>query len=343
MVRRPVTLKSISQTLGLHVSTVSRVLNSDESHALRAASPEVIKQIRELAEKLDYRPNPQATSLKTRRSGEISVLMPRLSDLVMATIYEGIEETATTLGYAALVSNTLDQHARQQECIKRALNRGSDGIIIGDSHLCDSQPLLDKIAQNDTPFILVCRRKPGYLSVTCNDIEGGRLVAEHLYNNGHRNVAVLAGEAFASTGIDRTAGFLNYFHSKGISLPDNQVLNGHFDTSTGRLLGEKILNNDIRPTAIFAVNDFLAFGLMGAMRDLGLVPGKDIAVVGYNDTPLAAESMVSLTSVKVPMIEMGHKAMELLNQMIGGQTVTSHTYSPELIIRDSSSNEHTES
>ncbi|MEU5091376.1 LacI family DNA-binding transcriptional regulator [Streptomyces sp. NPDC021356] len=147
------TLRGIAERLGLHVSTVSRVLNGPTGEQGRAASGETARRIRELAEELGYRPNPHATSLRTRRSNLIGVLFPRLSEIVVATIYEGVEEEAALRGLSAFVTNTHDDPATQRRRIGMVLERRVDGLIIGDAHP-DGSALADP-ALDGTSFVLV--------------------------------------------------------------------------------------------------------------------------------------------------------------------------------------------
>ena len=334
---RPATLKSMATALGVHVSTVSRVLNGDPAGVERAASPEVVARIRALAKELDYRPNTQASNLKLRKSQEICVLMPRITDLVMATIYDGIDSTAEQAGYLTFVSNTDDQQPRQMQRAEHALRRSVAGLIVGDSHVGDTQPLLDLLTRKHIPYVLVSRQIAGHVAACSNDELGGWLAAQHLYQLGCRDVAILAGERHASTGADRTRGFTRYYREQGITLRPEWTVNGPFDSLTGHQQGEYLLGLTPRPQAFFAVNDFLAIGLMGAARDKGLMPGKDIAVVGFNDIPLAHELIVPLTSVRLPLTEMGQHAVELLLKRIKGEPVTSIMLTPQLQVRASSS------
>ncbi|KQB52209.1 LacI family transcriptional regulator [Pseudomonas endophytica] len=334
---RPATLKSMATALGVHVSTVSRVLNGDPAGVERAASPEVVERIRALAKELDYRPNTQASNLKLRKSQEICVLMPRITDLVMATIYDGIDSTAEQAGYLTFVSNTDDQQPRQMQRAEHALRRSVAGLIVGDSHVGDTQPLLDLLTRKHIPYVLVSRQIAGHVAACSNDELGGWLAAQHLYQLGCRDVAILAGERHASTGADRTRGFTRYYREQGITLRQEWTVNGPFDSLTGHQQGEYLLGLTPRPQAFFAVNDFLAIGLMGAARDKGLMPGKDIAVVGFNDIPLAHELIVPLTSVRLPLTEMGQHAVELLLKRIKGEPVASIILTPQLQVRASSS------
>ena len=176
----------------------------------RRGRARTVERIRALAAELRYQANPHAASLKTRRSRSIGVLVPRLSDMVLATIYEGVDEAAAEHGYLTFVSNTQDQPDKQRKLIDMALARRVDGLILGDAHSgpdASPNPLLAELAAR-VPFVLVSRHADAHCAVTCDDIEGGRLAARHLLDMGHRRIAVMTGEPYASTGRDRTAGFL---------------------------------------------------------------------------------------------------------------------------------------
>lgn len=334
MNRRPATLRGIAQQLNIHVSTVSRVLNGTLDHAGRAASKDTIERIRNLAASLDYQPNTHARTLKTRDSREIGVLVPRLSDIVLATIYEGIDEAASAMGYTSFVANTLDLPERQRERAERALARNVAGLIISDVHATSEPGFLEELEARQVPFVLVSRRRGDHYSVTSDDEMGGRLVAEHLFAQGHTRVAVIAGEAHSSNARERTASFLQFYREQGIDISAERVITGRFDTLTGFDSGEILLAHAEPPTAIFAVNDFLAIGLFGALRKRGLVVGHDIAVVGYNDTPLAEH--LQLTSIATSMHAQGVRAVETLLRRIAGEPAQSHRFPARLNVRASS-------
>ncbi|TDC13625.1 LacI family DNA-binding transcriptional regulator [Streptomyces sp. 8K308] len=332
--RPQVTLRTLADELGLHVSTVSRVLHAKPDEGRRAASPATIARVRELADRLGYQPNPHATSLRTQRSNLVGVLVPRLSDLVLATIYEGIEEAASERGLSTFVTNTRDQPQLQREHTEMVLARRVDGMIFGDAHADGA--FLAETAARGVPFVLVSRHVADHVAVTCDDRLGGRLAAEHLLSLGHRRLAVLAGERYASTGIDRTAGFVEVCREAGVAVRPEHVVHSPFDAAGGREAAERLLAlPGPAPTAIFAANDFAAIGAMGALRDHGRQVGSDVAVVGFNDTPLAAELPVPLTSVRSPMHEMGRRALELLARLIAGEPAESERLAPTLKIRAS--------
>ncbi|MEU3272608.1 substrate-binding domain-containing protein [Saccharomonospora sp. NPDC006951] len=226
----PVTLRTLADQLGLHVSTVSRVLHAGPEASHRAASSETFARVRKLADELGYRPNPHATSLRTRRSN---------------------------------------------------------------------------------------------------------LVGEHLLALGHRDAGVVAGEPYASTGVDRSAGFLAAYAEAGIEIPGHRITNSGHDARGGHVATEKLLAAGPPPSALFAVNDFAAIGAFGALRDHGLRVGEDIAVAGFNDTPLAAELPVPLTTVRSPMREMGRRGLALLAGMMREEQAQSQRLRPQLVVRAS--------
>jgi LacI family transcriptional regulator len=319
----PATLRGIAEQLNVHVSTVSRVLNGNLENVGRVASRETIARIRELAAQLNYQPNTHARTLKTRRSREIA-------------IHEGIDEAASAHHYTAFVANTLDRPQRQRELAERALGRNVEGLLICDAHAGSENTYLEELAERQVPFVLVSRPRGSHCAITADDEQGGRLAAEHLFALGHRRVAMIAGAAYSNNALARTAGFVGYYREHGVEVAAERIIHGPFDTQAGFDIGTRLLQHPQLPTAIFAVNDFLAVGLIGAMRQRGLLPGRDIAVVGYNDTPLAEHLQIPLTSISTCMHSQGRLAVETLLRRIEGEPVQSHRFVPIMSVRASS-------
>ena len=303
--------------LQVHPSTVSRVLNGTTEDARSAAAPETVERIRELARELKYRPNPYAIGLRTQKTRTITGLIARVTDVVVSAIYEGVDSAAAENGYLTFLSQTGDNPQRQREAGQSALDRRVEGLIVADARL-DEPGFLHELAARDFPLVLVSRRLDNLCSVTCDDLAGGRIAAEHLLSLGHRDIAVLAGEPYASSGADRLAGFVACCQEHGVLIRDDWILHGPFHAVAGRQAGDKILSRKRRPTAIFAVNDFLAIGLMGSMRDHGVRPGEDIAVLGFNDIPIAGDLPIGLSSIRSPTHQMGYRGMQVLLERMGG-------------------------
>lgn len=328
------TLQFLAKQLDIHVSTVSRVLQGNDEVAAKAASKATIERIRKLAAQYNYQPNPHAISLRTKKSRLIGVSVPRLSDYIWASIYEGIEEAALKEDYFAYVTNSYDRPELRQRQTDLALSRRVDGMIFGDIHT--TQESLDFLQQVAFPFVLVLRKAGEHLSVTCDDLDGGRQAAQHLFERGHREVAVIGGSEITSTGLERTAGFTNFYREAGYPIAPERILFSHFDTQSGRDSAQQLLAAFPSLTALYAVNDFAAIGAMGAIREAGYTLGTDMALVGYNDTPLAAELPIPLTTVRNPFRELGERASEVLRRRLRGEKCASMRLQPHLQVRGSS-------
>lgn len=327
---KSMTLAELAKRAGVHVSTVSRALSPSSS----GVGAETAARIRALAVEMGYQPDPAAAALRTGRSAVLGVLVPRLTDYVLARIYEGIDAKAHDSCFSTFVSNTNDDPELRKEKLEELLARRVEGIVLGDARL-DGDELVGILARRQIPYVLVNRRLRGHPSVTTDDILGGSLAAEHLLELGHKHVGIIAGPSHASTCVERTHGFVQKYLSAGIGIPDELILNSGADTSAGYEAGTELMRRLPGLTAIFAINDFAAIGAMGAIRDQGKVPGRDIAVIGYNDIPLAAHLPVPLSSIASPMFEMGQQGTALLLDLIAGKTGESKRLAPKLIARTS--------
>jgi len=329
-----VTLKDIAREAGVSVTSASRALHGVTGVA-RAPSEETAERVRAAAARLGYSRDQLASGLRTRHSRLLGMLVPRLTDYVLATIYEGVEEAARLAGYRTVVANTRDDPDEQRARAEVMLDHRVEGLIIGDAS--DRGDLLADLERRGVPFVLVSRRTGSHPAVTGDDLTGGRLVAEHLLDRGHTRVAVLAGEPYASTGSERTKGFLDRWSSAGLAVSADRVVHGPFDAAGGRQAMQRVLDMPgPPPTAVFAVNDFAAIGAMGALRDAGLRVGRDVALVGYNDVSLAAELPIPLSTVTTPNLEMGRGGVELLLRILDGEKPASLLLPPQLRIRESS-------
>ncbi|WP_116025625.1 LacI family DNA-binding transcriptional regulator [Thermomonospora umbrina] len=292
------------------------------------------ERIRQVAREVGYVPDIQAIGLRRQRTRLLGVVMARLTDYGLAAIYEGIERAAMRHGFHTMVTNSWDDPATRQAHVEMLLGRRVDAMIFGDAHVDGA--FVDEFTAHGIPFVLVNRRAGDHPSVTCDDYAAGRLAAEHLFALGHRRVGVIAGLPYASNGIDRTAGFTDYFAERGHPVPSAAIVDASFDSAGGALATERLLERQPYPTGIFAVGDFAALGAVGTLRERGLYPGRDVAVVGFGDLPIAAQLTVPLTSVSSPLYEMGARSVDLLAALMRGEPAESLRLRPELRVRESS-------
>lgn len=325
-----VTLKTVAKAAGVHASTVSRALRRVAHDGEAASSSDVA--LAELAQTMGYVPNPNAASLTTRRSMAFGVLVPRLTDAVLATVYDALEETANRAGYATFVSNTHDDPEEQRRLVALLRGRAVDGLIIGDARLDNDN--IARIHDDGANIVLVSRHCPGALSVTIDDVAGGRVAGEHLVGYGHRRIGVISGPLYASTAADRLEGFRLALATAGVALASDLIaVEPGFDVSAGRRGAERLLGIADPPTAIFVMNDDAAIGVLGVLRERGLVPGRDISVLGYNDIPMSRELSVPLSTIGCPVREMGSRATEAMLALVHKLPVSSVALQPTLVAR----------
>ena len=300
-----VTLKDVAAASGVSISTASRAL--DERTTSRSAAA---ANVRKVAEELGYRRNSFASSLRRGETRTLGVLVPRLSDTVMALMFEELEKTASSRGYFAMVATSGDDRDKERSAAETLLDRNVDGLILATARLDDELPRL--LRERRVAHALVLRTDGISPSALGDDEVGGYLAVRHLIDLGHRDIAVVTGPTFTSTGTARLAGARRAMEEAGINPPDKWLLAAGYGIENGYTAGEKLLAADRRPTAIFAANDNIAMGVMAAAHRGGITIPDDLALVGYNDTPLSARLPTPLSSVRVPLDQIAATAIDLI-------------------------------
>ena len=300
-----VTLKDVAAASGVSISTASRAL--DERTTSRSAAA---ANVRKIAEELGYRRNSFASSLRRGETRTLGVLVPRLSDTVMALMFEELEKAASSRGYFAMVATSGDDPDEERRAAETLLDRNVDGLILATARLDDELPRL--LRERRVAHALVLRTDGISPSALGDDEVGGYLAVRHLIDLGHRDIAVVTGPAFTSTGTARLAGARRAMEEAGINPPDKWLLAAGYGIENGYTAGETLLAAERRPTAIFAANDNIAMGVMAAAHRGGITIPDDLALVGYNDTPLSARLPTPLSSVRVPLDQIAATAIDLI-------------------------------
>ena len=330
---RAPTLKEIAERAGVHISTVSRVLRQDEP--VDGWTPSA-RRVREVAAEIGYQPNLWAASLRTRKTTTLGVVMPRLTDGVVATTYQGIEEAATRAGYSVLLSSPPDDLDAQRRAVELLLGRQVDGLLLSSLHIPGS-PFLESLPIGPLPILTITRHADAGLPFDVGDDRlGGYLAARHLLDRGYSDLAVINGPEHATTARDRMLGFSDALTEAGITLPPHRIGESSFEVAGGVAAGRELLDRPDRPRAVFAVTDTIAIGVLGVARDLGLTIPDDLAMVGYNDIPVAAQLPFPLTTVRSPARQIGATAVGKLLDLVGGQEVESVRLPVELVVRGTS-------
>lgn len=330
---RPVTLKELAARAGVHPSTVSRVVNNDP--VLRV-SAETRARIEALLLETDYRPDGVARSLRLRQTFVLAMLIPDITNPLFASIFLGIEEAAGERGYGVILANTGGRAERERAHLRSLQARRVDGLVLASVSLRD--PSVRWLREQGIEHVLVNRysseRDP---FVGADDLAGGRMATGHLVALGHRRIAHLAGSAGVSTAVQRRRGYLAALAEAGIAPEPELVVESGYLEATGRRAMERLLRLRRPPTAVFAVNDMAAMGAHAAILASGLRIPEDVAIVGYNDVPLASRLAPPLTTLRVPVRDFGRLSAEMLIEQIqSGRSVRRRVVlQPELIVRGS--------
>ncbi|MGC5257437.1 LacI family DNA-binding transcriptional regulator [Gordonia sp. DT218] len=327
---RAPTLKEIAERAGVHVSSASRILRQTEP---ADGWSESALRVRRVAAELGYQPNLWAASLRTRKTTTLGVVMTRLTDGVVATTYQGIEEAASRAGYSVLLSSPPDDLDAQRRAIELLVGRQVDGLLLSSLHN-PGRPFIDALRIGNVPMLAVTRHaESGLPFVGGDDITGGRLAARHLLDRGHTDIAVVAGPRHATTAGDRLKGFRAELGNASVELRADRIVHSTFEVDGGIAAGRALLDSPTRPTAIFTVSDTIAIGVMGVARDLGLRIPDDLALVGYNDIPVVAQLPVPLTTVRSPAHEIGATAARRLLDLVAGREPETVRLPVELVVR----------
>lgn len=328
--RQRVRLADVAAAAGVHTATASRALSPREEVAA-TVSDERRQRVLAAARELGYRPNQQGRALRTGRSQVLGLLVPRLSDTVLSLFYEGMLAEAQGSSYTVVVANTADQPDQRRGLIRELIEHGVDGVIYTDAHLGEPPP-----TGLEVPVLPAYRYSEPPGGVVLDDQAGGALVARHLVQAGHEQIAVLAGFPYASSTTGRTRGFLQELGRLGVEMGTVRVEHGGLSAADGRHQGEQLLADPRPPTAIFAVDDYLGLGVLSALHRAGLTPGRDLAVVGFNDLPVARELPVPMSSVAAPLGLLGARAARSLIGVLQGKEPISERLAPKLRVRESS-------
>ncbi|SFS11368.1 transcriptional regulator, LacI family [Agrococcus baldri] len=298
-----VTLRDVAAAAGVSIATVSRVLDG------KSAGSSHVERIRAIADELGYRRNNSASALRRGETGTIGVLVPRLSDAVMALMFEAIAAAAARRGQFAIVATSGDEPDGERLAAETLLARGIDALLVASARIDD--PLTTALRERGVRHALVLRTDGTSPSSIGDDETGGYLAARHLLDLGHRDIALVTGPLFTSSARDRMAGAHRALGEARVTplvaeTDDYRIPSGERAAATW-------LEGSRRPTAVFAANDDLAFGVLAACHRAGREVGRDFALVGYNDVPMAARMPVPLTSVRTNFEQIANSAFELLD------------------------------
>ncbi len=321
----------VARLAGVSQAAVSRTFTPGAS-----VSEETRAKVMAAAEQIGYRPNIIARSLIRKSTNIIGLVVMRFTNPFYSRMIRDFTRALQELGYWTLLLN-IAQNQELEETLPMALQYQVDGLIITSSTL--SSKLAQECARSGTPVVLFNRYASDSHThvVRCDNVEGGKIVADAFLDAGHKRLAYISGEETASTNRDRETGFVNRLQERGHKLSFRENA-GDYDYEQGYEAAQRLLHRDDPPDAIFCANDLIAMGALDLARDkLGIKIPEELSIIGFDDIASAAWPGYDLTTVKQPVKALVDNTIQVL--MDGIQAPESESsevvISPSLIWRSS--------
>ena len=318
-----VTMRDVARQAGVSVATVSRAFN--EGSTVRDLTRD---RILEAAARMRYVPNATARSLTTTTTECVGVLLPNLYGEFYSEVIRGVEGAVRERGYHTLLSSVHDGPAELVAAL-RALAGRVDGLVVMSPDL--EADVLEANLPAGLPVVLLGAAVPGHSAVVVDNAAAADEMVRHLAGLGHRRVAIVNGAAGNADARARLAGYRRAVRACGLEADAALEAAGDFTESSGYAAARRLLEGE-RPTAVFAANDSMAIGALRAFREAGLEVPRDLALAGFDDIPVAEYVTPALTSVHVPIHEMGRLAVGLVLEDGPARAVTLAT---RLVLRES--------
>jgi LacI family transcriptional regulator len=308
------TIRDVARAAGVSVATVSRALTGSGpvSEATR-------QRIRAAADALRYAPNASARSLVSSRTSTVGFLLPDLYGEFFSEVIRGADLAARARGYHLLVSSTHDGR-EEIEAALHAMRGRVDGLLVMAPNLDGAQLAAELPGRLPVVLLNAAPELTGVDAVAVDSHGGARAMMRHLLDAGHRRIAFIDGAAGSHDAAERRRGWRAALADAGIEPPPAWELPGDFTEASGYDAARALVaahDTATRPTAVFAANDAMAIGAISALREAGLDVPADVAVVGFDDIPMARYVSPPLTSVHVAIPELGARAVARLVDALG--------------------------
>jgi DNA-binding LacI/PurR family transcriptional regulator len=315
-------IKDVAREAGVSTATVSHVINNS-----RYVSEETRGRVLRAVERCNYYPNAHARSLASGRSQMLGLLISDIANPFFPELVKSIETAAFERGYDVLLSNTNYDTARAAHYVRRIIERKVAGVALMTSEF--EEGLIDELTRRHVPVVLLDRDGPaaGVANLCVNYEDGIEAAVRHLAALGHRRVGFLSGPVRLRSLRKRLDAFRASLarHLPGARRP--AIFYGDLRLEGGRAAAREVLRTRERPTALVAANDLMALGAMRELQAAGLSVPRDLSVVGFDDIAFASLAAPALTTICLPRVELGRRAVEALMATIerpGRQGVEIH-------------------
>ncbi|WP_150461352.1 LacI family DNA-binding transcriptional regulator [Nesterenkonia ebinurensis] len=308
-----VTLAQVAEAAGVSIATASRAING----STRKVSEVIRARVRRTAEELGYLPNLSAQTVVKGASPTVAVLVSDIADPYFSAISSGIMAGARQAGLMVTMATSERRSADERDMIRTFRSQRPRAIVVVGSRW-DEDPEAQAIEEQLTAYqqaggrvVMVSQGPSPFDLVEIQNVEGARALAHALVDQGGQHFGVVLGYRGLRTNADRLAGFAQGLAERGITLQEETVAEGAFTRDGGYAAMGELLGRDLELDTVFATSDLMAFGAGTAMREAGLQPGVQIGLAGFDNIALSEDVTPALTTVDVPLGQIGRHAMDL--------------------------------
>ena len=324
-------IREVARLAGVSVATVSRTLKSPER-----VLPETRDKVNAAVEQAGYRPNLMAVQFRSRRTGNLVILVPAIANTFFARVISGAQQAAQAANYRLLLCDTQGREEIEREFAELVYNHQADGVI----QLRAYDPFQAPFPSAELPPIVnACEVIQGgrHPTISLDNRAAAKAMTEHLIGLGHRRIGLIKGPKSSPLTRDRVAGYQDALQHAGIACDPELICHGDFSLKAGYDGAAAMLKLPDRPTALFCENDEMAIGALKHLKQQGLRVPQDVSLVGFDDIPFAAYCDPPLTTIAQPAEMFGQKAVEMLIALIEKKPLAQrHVVLPfELTLRQS--------
>ncbi|MDN4595345.1 catabolite control protein A [Polycladomyces subterraneus] len=323
--REAVTIYDVAREAGVSMATVSRVVNGNPN-----VKPATRKKVLETIRNLGYRPNAVARGLASKRTTTVGVIIPDISNAFFAELTRGIEDIANMYHYNIILSNSDNKKEKELQLIETFLEKQVDGLLFLGSEVTDEHRQV--FAEAHVPIVLAGTQDPvgDRPSVVIDQVQAAKEATTALIREGHERIGLIGGPLTDPVnGYSRYLGYKQALEENGLPFKEEWVRIGDYRYRSGLEAMRSLLESEQPPTAVFACSDEMAVGALHAVQDAGRSVPEDVSIIGFDDIPLATQVRPLLSTVAVPMYDIGAVAMRLLTKYMNDEPVES----PQVVLQ----------
>ncbi len=334
---KDITIYDIARHLNISATTVSRGLKDHP-----AINKNTRKKIAEAAKALGYRSNTFASSLRSRKTHTIGVIVPRLNSYFVASVLAGMQDAANREGYNLIISHSLEEVSNEVTNAHTMFNKRVDGLLVSLAYNTENIDHLQPFFRKGIPVVFFDRTwpHPDSTSIIIDNYQAAYNVTKHLIDNGSRRIMHLAGNLLRNVYAERVKGYKQALKDHKISFEEKLIYTSKLDEESGTRSAEYILKMKEKPDAVFSANDTAAVFCMIRLKAAGIRIPEDIAFAGFNNDPISKVIEPNLTTVNYSGYSVGEAAVTSLtndlNRISSIKTTNSIVLRSDLIIRGSS-------